>query len=129
MRESRESEWTLREPTGIEHTYRRATCGPSGYAYVRFHCEPSSVLSFTSTAEWPAALGTEYSARLEQAVQQGVVEAFSAAEGSISRICKVVLTGVGWHDVQSSETAFRRAATEAFVSLVNNDALWTAEVQ
>ena len=128
MQESREGAWTLREPAGIEHTYRRATCGPSGYAYVKFHCEPSSALSFTSAARWPDALGREYSARLEQAVQQGVVEAFSAAEGSIPRMCKVVLVGVGWHDVQSSEAAFRRAAAEALVSLVHNDALWTAEV-
>jgi hypothetical protein len=120
---------TLREPTEIEHTYRRATCGPSGYAYVRFRCEPSTAFSFTSVAEWPDGLGTKYSALLEQAVQGGVVDAFNVAENRISRICRVVLVGIGWHDVQSSEVAFRHATTEALVSFVNNDALWTVDVR
>jgi hypothetical protein len=127
MQESQESAWTLRELTEIEHTYRRATCGPSGYACVRFRCEPSSALSFTSAAEWPNALGTRYSTLLEQAVKEGVMEAFTVGARPISRTCKVVLTGIGWHDVQSSEVAFRRAATEALVSLVQNESVWTAQ--
>ncbi len=129
MQESGESAWTLRHSTEIEHTYRRATCGPSGYAYVRFRCDPSSALSFASAAEWPDGLGTRYSALLEQAVQQGVGEAFGVGTGPVFRVCKVVLIRIDWHDVQSSEVTFRRAATEALVSLIQNDSVWTAQTR
>jgi hypothetical protein len=102
---------TLRAPAEIEHEYRRATCGPRGYAFVRFRCEPSSELTFHSAAKWPYGLGAEYSSLLEDSVKRGMVDAFAGAPAS--RVCRVVLVSVGWHDVQSSEVAFQRAATEA----------------
>jgi len=118
---------TLGAPAVIEHEYRRATCGPSGYALVRFRCEPSSERSFDSAVEWPSDLGARYSGQLEEAVKRGVVEAFARGNEVVARVCKVVLVSVGWDNVQSSEVAFQRAAAEALSSLVNNDKLWSDE--
>src|SRR4051812_23873888 len=129
MERSLKSAWTLGAPTEVEHTYRRTTCGPSGYASVTFRCEPSPVLSFSSAAEWPDELGPKYTALFQRAVEKGVVEAFNGGKASTSRTCNVVLLRVGCHNVQSSELAFRRAATEALSSLLNKDALWTSPVQ
>jgi hypothetical protein len=56
-----------------------------------------------------------------------LVEAFAGGSVPVSRVCRVVLVSVRWHDVQSSEVAFQRAATEALSSLVNNDKLWSFE--
>lgn len=114
-------------PLEIEHEHRRATCGPSSYALVKFRCEPSSELTFHSAAQWPADLGIRYSSQLEEAVKRGVVEAFARDTEPLARVCNVVLIGIGWHNVQSSEAAFQRAATEALSSLVSNDRLWSVE--
>jgi len=118
---------TLGAPAEIEHEHRRATCGPSGYALVKFRCEPSSELTFHSAAQWPADLGTRYSSQLEEAVKRGVIEAFARDNQPLARVCKVVLISIGWHNVQSSEAAFQRAAAEALSSLVSNDKLWNTE--
>ncbi len=118
---------TLSAPTEIVHEHRRATCGPSGYALVKFRCEPSSELTFHSAAQWPAELGARYSSQLEAAVERGVVEAFSRDKAPLARVCKVVLISIGWHNVRSSEAAFQRAAAEALSSLVSTDKLWSAE--
>jgi hypothetical protein len=118
---------TLRASAEIEHEYRRSTCGPSGYAFVKFRCEPSSDLTFHSVAEWPSSLGAGYSSLLEQAVKRGVLDAFAGGSVPASRVCRVVLVGVRWHDVQSSEAAFQRAAGQALSSVVNNDKLWNIE--
>jgi hypothetical protein len=116
---------TLIAPAEIEHAYRRATCGPSGYALVKFRCEPSSELSFDSAADWPSDLGVRYTGQLEEAVKRGVVEAFVGGRERAARVCKVVLVSIGWHNVQSSEVAFQRATAEALSSLANNDKLWS----
>ena len=118
---------TLVVPAEIEHEYRRATCGPSGYALVKFLCVPSSELTFHSAAQWPSDLGARYSSQLEEAVKRGVVEAFARGNEPLARVCKVLLVSIGWHNVQSSEAAFQRAATEALSSLVSNDKLWSTE--
>ena len=118
---------TLSAPAEIEHEYRRATCGPSGYALVKFRCEPSSELTFHSAAHWPPDLGTRYSSQLEEAVKRGVVEAFARDNEPLARVCRVLLVSIGWHNVQSSEAAFQRATTEALSSLISNDKLWSTD--
>lgn len=115
---------TLAAPVEIEHTYRRATCGPSGYAFVKLRCEPAASLTFVSAAEWPASLGSRYTAQLDAAVQRGIDEIFKSANDIV---CRVVLTAIGWDDVQSSEKAFQNATREALTSLATDQRLWTVQ--
>ena len=117
--------FTLAEPVEIEHTYRRPTCGPSGFAYVKFRCEPASELTFSVVVEWPMQLRQPHIGRIEQAVKNGVATAFAA---SPAHACKVTLTAIGWDDVQSSEFAFLNAAAEALVSLASSESKWTVRV-
>lgn len=117
--------YTLFEPVEIEHTYRRASCGPSDFAYVRFRCEPAAELTVSVVAEWPVQLRPPSIERIEQAVRNGVATAFVA---SPAHACKVTLTAIGWDDVQSSESAFRNAAAEALVSLASDETKWNVYV-
>jgi len=115
---------TIAEPTEFEHEFRRQTCGPSSFAFVRFRCEPATSLSFASQAQWPRQLGAQYSKRVEEAVERAVTDAFETAGMPYTPVCRVVLVSVRWDDVQSSEKAFYLAARQALVPLLSDPAKW-----
>jgi hypothetical protein len=121
--------WKLVASAEVEHTLRRATCGPSSYAFVQFRCEPWDSLAFESSADWPAQLAAEEIARVERAVGIGVVDAFATLDIMISKVCKVTLASTGWDDVGSSEYAFYLATKHALSSFVAEPANWTLSLR
>lgn len=116
--------WQLGNAVTTSYEHRRATCGPSGYAFVSLRCEPSEALALTSAAEWPTRLSAGYVNSLKRAIAVGVVDALVARDYLSAYTCAVTLVEIGWDDVQSGELAFYRATKAALSKVIGDASVW-----
>jgi elongation factor G len=105
---------TIRKPADIDHRYSRQTGGRGQYAHVKLHIEPNESgkgYEFTDKIVG-GAIPKEYIPAVDQGIQgamhSGVLAGYPVVD------VKVTLADGSFHEVDSSELAFKIAASMAF---------------
>jgi elongation factor G len=105
---------TIRKPADIDHRYSRQTGGRGQYAHVKLHIEPNESgkgYEFNDKIVG-GAIPKEYIPAVDQGIQgamnSGVLAGYPVVD------VKVTLTDGSAHEVDSSELAFKIAASMAF---------------
>jgi hypothetical protein len=123
-RKSAGSYYRLRAVTTAEAEFMRTEVPGDGYARVRFSCSPADSLSLEFAAAWPDTLQRGEPAEIEAAIALTVVDELLGRSIRPFRGCSLVLEEVGWHEVGSSEAAFRLATERALSRLRSDQAAW-----
>ena len=123
-RKSAGSYHRLRAATAVEAEFMRTAVPGDGYARVRFSCSPADSLSLGFAAAWPDTLARGEPGEIEAAIALAVVDEMLSRSIRPFRGCSLVLEEVGWHEVGSSEAAFRLAIERALSRLRSDQGAW-----
>ena len=123
-RKSAGSYYRLRAAATVEAEFMRTAVPADGYARVRFSCSPADGLSLGFAAAWPDTLARGEPAEMEAAIALAVVDELVGRSMRPFRGCGLLLEEVGWHEVGSSEAAFRIATERALNGLRTDADAW-----
>jgi hypothetical protein len=123
-RKSAGSYYRLRAAAAVEAEFMRTEVPGDGYARVRFSCSPADGLSLGFAAAWPDTLQPGEPKEMEAAIALAVVDELLGRSIRPFRGCSLVLEEVGWHEVGSSEAAFRLATERALNQLRSEWDAW-----
>ncbi len=110
----------LQASESIEYEYRTRFGHPSTYAFVKFFCEPSEELNFSSNDAWDSSLSSNYIKALEKAICEALVDVLISGTMYSYRGCSVILQKTKCDDVSSSEFSFYKATKIAFEQLLKD---------
>jgi hypothetical protein len=109
--------YKLVTPFETEYKFQKQT-NHGHFAFVRFNCNPANDLSFRVADDaWPSTLPPSYRPIIEFAIEEGIVDALFCSLNP-HRGCQIVLTNIGWNDIDSNEAAFYNAAKMAIENLL-----------
>ena len=123
-RKSAGSYHRLRAATTVEAEFMRTAVPDDGYARVKFSCSPADSLSLGFAAAWPDTLARGEPGEMEAVIALAVVDEMLGRSIRPFRGCSLLLEEVGWHEVGSSEAAFRIATERALNQLRTDAAAW-----